>query len=118
MSLLDVFKFNRKLNYEVAKEKLYFLCCFMVPYIVLLELFFRNDVDRFVKCIIVTIIYGVLFGMLAKKTRDIVIPLFCGIIYFVGIAGTFYMYAVTQQPGKIECQYVINITYVLYWSGW
>ena len=105
MSLLDVFKFNRKLNYEAAKEKIIFFCCFVVPYIASLELFFINDADRFVKCIIVTIIYGVLFGMMVKKTRDIVIPLFCGIIYFVGIAGTFYMYAVTQQPGKIECQY-------------
>lgn len=105
MSFLDVFKFNRKLNYEVAKEKIIFSMLFYGPYIVLLELFFENDVDRFVKCIIVTIIYGVLFGMLAQKTRDIVIPLLCGIIYFVGIAGTFYMYAVTQQPGKIECQY-------------
>lgn len=91
--------------FRIAKQRGIYALCFIIPFIAALYATFQDSPDRWVKCLICTLGFSLLFSASAENWRSMLIPLLCGIMYYLGSAGTFYLYSTSAHASWIEVQY-------------
>ena len=98
-------KIKNNMWFRTAKQRGIYALCFIIPFIAALYATFQDSPDRWMKCLICTVGFSLLFAANAENWRDMLIPLLCGIMYYLGSAGTFYLYSTSAHASWIEVQY-------------
>lgn len=98
-------KIKNDMWFRIAKQRGIYALCFILPFIAALYATFQDSPDRWMKCLICTVGFSLLFAANAENWRDMLIPLLCGIMYYLGSAGTFYLYSTSAHASWIEVQY-------------
>lgn len=98
-------KIKNNMLFRVAKQRSIYVLCFIIPFILALYATFQDSPDRLMKCLICTLGFSLLFSANVENWHDIIIPLLCGVTYYIGSAGTFYLYSTSAHASWIEVQY-------------
>lgn len=98
-------KIKDNMWFRTAKQRGIYALCFIIPFIAALYATFQDSPDRWMKCLICTVGFSLLFAANAENWRDMLLPLLCGIMYYLGSAGTFYLYSTSAHASWIEVQY-------------
>lgn len=94
----------RKFGYYARdKVKGFFLFC--VPFIVAFFLTFKDTPDRAVKCMACSCLFGILFAIVGNTWKEQILPIICGVLLYLGTAGTFYLYAMSINALWCEVHY-------------
>lgn len=78
---------------------------FFIPFLLLFLFTHKGNEIRALKCIACTMFFTVIFSFLVEQKKEIYMPLICGLLFYVGSAGTFTLYTETLNVNWREIQY-------------
>ena len=85
---------ERLVSYVKDKWKYFFMFC--LPFVAAFFLTFNDAPDRAVKCMVCTCLFGVLFSIVGVTWKDCLLPIVCGVLFYLGTAGTFFLYSMSM----------------------
>lgn len=94
---------ERLVFYVKHKWKYFFVFC--LPFVTAFFLTFKDAPDRAIKCMVCSCLFSVLFSVVAVTWKDCFLPIVCGVLFYLGTAGTFYFHSMSIGAAWCEVHY-------------
>ena len=92
---------------EMIRWKKYVMynMAFLIPFLFIFFNTFTWNSDRAFKCVVSSILFSLVFSLMSRGVREIILPVLCGVLFYIATAGTFYWYFTSQNAGWCEVHY-------------